>query len=77
MRKTTAWVTAVNAVVFGVLVAGALPARAADERPLKDDQCTAQCDEQSDKCTAQAGKDKAKRDSCDKDYDSCLAKCSS
>jgi len=74
MRKTTAWVTAINAVVLGVLLAASLPARA-DDRPLGDDQCSAQCDEESDKCNVTAGKDKDKRASCDRDYETCLQKC--
>lgn len=75
MNRTTAGRMAARAVLFGLLLGGVSAVWAADERPLKDESCTAQCDDASDKCMAAAGKDKDKRASCDKDYDACLAKC--
>ena len=76
MRTKTMMNHTVRAAMLGVLLAGSVAvARAAEDRPLGDDQCSAQCDEASDKCNVQAGKDKDKRNTCDKEYDSCLAKC--
>ena len=49
---------------------------AADARPNADDKCVAQCDEQSDKCMLDAGKDSSKQRQCDASYDECLRKCS-
>lgn len=44
-------------------------------RPLNDDKCDAKCDEDSDKCMTQAGKDAGKQRQCDVAYDDCLRKC--
>ncbi len=54
---------------------GAAPALAVDARPTADDKCTAQCDEDSDRCMQQAGKDSSKQRQCDSSYDECLRKC--
>lgn len=75
MRKTLVRTAAPSVVLLGLLLGGAVTARAGDDRPLKDDQCLSQCDADSDKCMASAGKDKDKQASCDKTYDQCLAKC--
>lgn len=48
---------------------------AADSKTTADDKCTAQCDEDSDRCMMQAGKDSAKQKQCDATYDECLRKC--
>ena len=47
----------------------------ADARPNADDKCVAQCDEQSDKCMMDSGKDSSKQRQCDATYDECLRKC--
>jgi hypothetical protein len=44
-------------------------------RAVTDDKCDAKCDEDSDKCMSQAGKDSAKQRQCDAAYDDCLRKC--
>jgi hypothetical protein len=44
-------------------------------RAMSDDKCDAKCDEDSDKCMSQAGKDSAKQRQCDAAYDDCLRKC--
>lgn len=62
-------------VVAAMLGVWASAAMAADERPKADDQCVAKCDEQSDKCMVQAGKDGSKQRACDTAYDECLRKC--
>ena len=54
---------------------GATAVLAADARPNADDKCVAQCDEQSDKCMIDAGKDSSKQRQCDASYDECLRKC--
>jgi hypothetical protein len=48
---------------------------ATEARPNADDKCVAQCDEQSDKCMLDAGKDTSKQRQCDSGYDECLRKC--
>jgi hypothetical protein len=48
---------------------------AADSKTTADDKCTAQCDEDSDRCMQQAGKDTSKQKQCDASYDECLRKC--
>ena len=48
---------------------------AADSKTTADDKCTAQCDEDSDRCMQQAGKDSSKQKQCDSSYDECLRKC--
>ncbi len=75
MRLTVA--SMVLGVLMGAMgVCASLPAAAAEGRPLKDDQCIAQCDDKADKCQMSAGKDKLKRSACDEEYDACLTKCS-
>jgi hypothetical protein len=59
-------------VVAAVLATTAL---AGEIRTLADDKCVAQCDEQSDKCMLDAGKDSSKQKQCDATYDECLRKC--
>ena len=54
---------------------GAGLAVAADSKTTADDKCTAQCDEDSDRCMLQAGKDSSKQKQCDSTYDECLRKC--
>jgi len=44
-------------------------------RAASDDKFVAQCDEESDRCNAQAGKDQSKARQCDSAYDECLRKC--
>ena len=51
-------------------------AAAADPKPTADDKCTAQCDEDSDRCMQSSGRDPAKQRQCDTAYDECLRKCS-
>jgi hypothetical protein len=64
---------------LGLLILAAAVAAAAavagDVRTLADDKCVAQCDEQSDKCMMDAGKDSGKQKQCDATYDECLRKC--
>ena len=59
------------------LLALAGPALAADgdAKATADDKCTAQCDEESDKCMLQAVKDATKQRGCDNSYEECLRKC--
>jgi hypothetical protein len=71
-RVGTGWHAAVAAAVLGVWTSAAI---AADERPQADDQCVAKCDEGSDKCMVDAGKDASKQRACDAAYDECLRKC--
>jgi hypothetical protein len=54
---------------------GATVAIAADSKTTADDKCTAQCDEESDRCMQHAGKDTSKQKQCDSAYDECLRKC--
>lgn len=54
---------------------GPAVALAADSKTTADDKCTAQCDEASDRCMQQAGKDTSKQKQCDSSYDECLRKC--
>ncbi len=54
---------------------GPSAALAADSKTTSDDKCTAQCDEESDRCMQAAGKDSAKQKQCDQTYDECLRKC--
>ena len=54
---------------------GAGAALAADPKTTADDKCTAQCDEESDRCMQSAGKDTSKQKQCDSAYDDCLRKC--
>jgi hypothetical protein len=64
---------------LGVLLVLGLPATslwAAEAKPNADDKCVAQCDEQSDKCMLDAGRDNSKQRQCDTTYDECLRKCS-
>ncbi len=61
------------ATVLGT--AGPATGLAADSRALSDDKCTAQCDEESDRCMQHAGKDASKQKACDTSYDECLRKC--
>lgn len=49
-------------------------AMADDARPLADERCVAQCDEESDRCMSKADSD-AKAQKCDDDYSECLEKC--
>lgn len=69
MTNRTIWLAIMGLVLGGVLLASPAPVRAGDEK------CVAACDEAADHCHMQAGKDKERHSSCDKDYDSCLAKC--
>jgi len=64
-------------VVAGLAVGAWTAAAAADgARPHSDDKCVAHCDEQTDKCMVDAGKDSQKQRACDSAYDECLRKCS-
>jgi hypothetical protein len=54
---------------------GAAVALGADSKTTADDKCTAQCDEDSDRCMQAAGKDSSKQKQCDATYDECLRKC--
>jgi len=67
----------VRALLLAALFAlgGASTALATDSKPTADDKCTAQCDEESDRCMQAAGKDSAKQKQCDSNYDECLRKC--
>ena len=40
-----------------------------------DEKCTAQCDEETDRCMMAAGKDSSKQRQCDTQMDDCLRKC--
>jgi hypothetical protein len=40
-----------------------------------DDKCTAQCDEDTDRCMIAAGRDNQKQRQCDAQMDDCLRKC--
>jgi uncharacterized OsmC-like protein len=63
-------------LLVALLACGASPAAlAADSKTTADDKCTAQCDESSDRCMQQAGKDSSKQKQCDASYDECLRKC--
>jgi hypothetical protein len=70
MRFMPRFSFAVFALVSLTSLATPLVARAAS-----DDKCVAQCDEESDRCNAQAGKDASKARQCDSTYDECLRKC--
>jgi hypothetical protein len=72
VRKLSVPAGLVAAAMLGLWGTAAL---AADEKPQADDQCVAQCDEQSDKCMAEAGGDSSKEKACDAQYDECLRKC--
>ena len=48
---------------------------AEDAKTTADDKCVSQCDEESDKCMQQAGKDASKQRACDSSYEECLRKC--
>jgi hypothetical protein len=69
VRPAALWLVAVLA--WG----GAGLALAADSKTTADDKCTAQCDEESDRCMQSAGKDSSKQKQCDSAYDECLRKC--
>ena len=56
-------------------LAGPALAVAADAKTTADDKCISQCDEESDKCMVQAGKDTSKQRACDSSYEECLRKC--
>ena len=62
--------------VFATTLVAATVAVADDARPRADDKCVARCDEQSDQCMLDAGKDSQKQRACDSGYDDCLRKCS-
>ncbi len=62
------------ALLAAALACGA-SAIAADPKTTADDKCTAQCDEESDRCMQSAGKDSSKQKQCDSTYDECLRKC--
>jgi hypothetical protein len=63
-------------LLVALLACGGGPrAVAADSKTTADDKCTAQCDEDSDRCMVQAGKDTSKQKQCDATYDECLRKC--
>jgi hypothetical protein len=70
VRAAAAW--AVAAMALGAWSAAAW---ADGARPQSDDKCVAHCDEQSDKCMLDAGKDAQKQRACDSAYDECLRKC--
>jgi hypothetical protein len=72
VRKLSVAAGLVAAAVLGLWGGAAI---AADGKTLADDQCVAQCDEQSDKCMADAGGDASKEKACDAQYDECLRKC--
>jgi hypothetical protein len=64
------------AVLMFCLSTLAATATWADEaKPRRDEACTAQCDDQSDKCMNAAGRDKDKQKTCDSQYEDCLKKC--
>ena len=62
-------------LLVALLAGGGSVAVAADSKTTADDKCTAQCDEDSDRCMQQAGKDGSKQKQCDSAYDECLRKC--
>ena len=68
-----AWVAAVAGTALATWAAVAV---ADGARPQADDKCVAHCDEQSDNCMLDAGKDSQKQRACDSAYDECLRKCS-
>lgn len=68
--STASWLLA------GLLAfAGPAVALAEDAKTTSDDKCVTQCDEESDKCMQQAGKDTSKQRACDSGYEECLRKC--
>jgi len=71
LRAVALW--AAVGLALGAWTAVAL---AGDARPQSDDKCVAHCDEQTDKCMLDAGKDAQKQRACDTAYDECLRKCS-
>jgi hypothetical protein len=62
-------------LVAALACGGTAVAVAGDSKPTVEDKCTAQCDEESDRCMQSAGKDSAKQKQCDSTYDECLRKC--
>ena len=77
LRKSVSVRAAWAAALAGAALATWTALAVADgARPQADDKCVAQCDEQSDKCMLDAGKDSQKQRSCDSAYDDCLRKCS-
>ena len=63
------------ALILCLSTLAATAAWAEDAKPKRDDACTSQCDEQSDKCMVSAGRDKDKQKTCDSQYEDCLKKC--
>jgi len=62
-------------LVAALACGGGAVAVAGDPKPTAEDKCTAQCDEDSDRCMVAAGRDNAKQKQCDAAYDECLRKC--
>ena len=62
-------------LVAALACGGPAVAVAGDSKPTAEDKCTAQCDEESDRCMQAAGTDGAKQKQCDSSYDECLRKC--
>jgi hypothetical protein len=62
-------------LVVALACGGPAVAVAGDSKTTADDKCTAQCDEDSDRCMQTAGKDSSKQKQCDSSYDECLRKC--
>jgi len=62
-------------LAVGIAATLVLAVARAEDQPRRDDACTSQCDDQSDKCMAAAGRDKDKQKTCDSEYEDCLKKC--
>lgn len=62
-------------LVAALACGGPAVSTAADSKATSDDKCTAQCDEDSDRCMQAAGKDGSKQKQCDSSYDECLRRC--
>ena len=75
LMKRSGLSEALAAVVAVLGLAAGAVVQAADVTPMADDACVARCDEDADKCMADAGGDEAKEKACDERYDKCLDKC--
>jgi len=71
--KLTSWLALI--LCLNTLAASAAWAEDATAKPRRDESCTSQCDSESDKCMATAGRDKDKQKTCDTQYEDCLKKC--
>jgi hypothetical protein len=70
-KNLTSWL----ALILCLSTLAATAAWAEDAKPRRDENCTSQCDSDSDKCMAAAGRDKDKQKTCDSQYEDCLMKC--